>query len=69
MSIIDNIWIHDGWINVDGIGRIGRYLKDVQTIGLDYSMKWIVGTNERIPCKESEIKEKVITLFKDERKI
>ena len=60
-----DIWIHDGWINVDGVGRIGMYLKNEQAIGLDWSMKFIVGTNERISCDydEREIKNKIIKLF------
>lgn len=61
-----DIWIHDGWINVDGVGRIGMYLHDKKAIGLDWSMKFIVGTNENIPCDydENEIKTKVLELFK-----
>jgi len=59
----DKITINDGWIHVDGVGNIGRYLKDVKSIGLDWSMILIVGTNERIPCEESEIKNKIMELF------
>lgn len=62
-----DIWIYDGWINVDGVGRIGMYLYDEKAIGLDWSMKFIVGTNEKIPCNvdEREIKNKIIQLFKE----
>ena len=63
MISIDKIWMDDGWIHVDGVGTIGRYLKDVKAIGLDWSMLLIVGTNDRIPCDESEIKDKIIELF------
>ena len=59
----DKIWTHDHWINVDGVGRIGLYAIDKKAILLDYSMKWIVGSNEEIPCKEYEIKDKIMDLF------
>jgi hypothetical protein len=59
----DKIWIHDHWISVDGVGRIGLYATDKKAILLDYSMKWIIGSNEEIPCKEHEIKDKIIELF------
>ena len=66
MKITRNqIWIHDNWINVDGVGRIGLYLTDKKAIGLDYSMKWIVRTNEEIPCRNdaNQIKDKIMELF------
>lgn len=61
----DQIWIHNNWINVDGIGRIGLYYIDKKTIGLDYSMKWIVGSNDEIPCRNdaTQIKDKIMELF------
>lgn len=59
----ENVHINDGWIEVDGIGTIGRYLKDIQSIGLDYSMLWIVGTNDRIKCSYSKIKDEIVELF------
>jgi hypothetical protein len=61
----DMIWIHNNWINVDGVGRIGLYFKDKKAIGLDYSMKWIVGNNEEIPCSndDNQIKDKIMELF------
>ena len=61
----DQIWIHDNWITVDGVGRIGLYQIFDKTIGLDYSMKWIVGSNEPIPCshEHNEIKDKIMELF------
>ena len=60
-----DVWMNDHWINVDGIGQIGLYLPDEKAIGLDYSMKWIVGTNERIPCSDdlNEIRDKIVELF------
>jgi len=60
-----DIWIYDNWINVNGVGRIGLYLPSEKAIGLDWSMKFIVGTNEKIPCSynEREIKNKIIKLF------
>jgi hypothetical protein len=58
-----DIWIYDNWINVDGVGRIGLYLPSENSIGLDWSMKFIVGTNEKIPCSYSEIKTKIVELF------
>jgi len=60
-----DIWIYDNWINVDGVGRIGLYSPSDNSIGLDWSMKYIVGTNEKIPCSynESEIKTKILELF------
>jgi len=64
--IIDKskIFIQDNWIHVDGVGQIGLYSPFDKAILLDYSMKWIVGTNERISCTPSEIIDKVINLFK-----
>jgi len=59
-----DIWIYDNWINVDGVGRIGLYLPSENSIGLDWSMKFIVGTNEKIQCSYSEIKTKIVELFK-----
>lgn len=61
----DDVTVHDGWINVKGIGNIGLYFKYEKEIHLDYSMNMIVGTNKSIPCEESEIKDKVIELFKN----
>jgi hypothetical protein len=61
---IEDIFIHDSWIYVDGIGRIGMYLKDKKAIGLDWSMKLIVGSNDEIPCTQTEIKDKIYELFK-----
>ena len=61
-----HIWIENNWINVDGVGRIGLYSPIEQTIMLDWSMKFIVGTNERIHrVKESEIIKEILKLFKD----
>ncbi len=57
------IWINYGWVHVDGIGRIGLYSSYDHTLRFDYSMKWIVGTNEQINCNESEIKNHVLNLF------
>ena len=62
----DKIWVRDNWIHVDGVGRIGLYAKDKHAILLDYSMKWIVGSNEEIPCREDEIKDKILKLFNDD---
>ena len=59
----DRICINDQWIVVSGLGRIGMYAPDKKAILLDYSMKWIVGSNDEIPCKEYEIKDKIIELF------
>ena len=59
----DKITIDDGWIHINGVGNIGRYLKDIKSIGLDWSMLLIIGTNERIPCEEFEIKDKIMELF------
>lgn len=57
------IWINNGWVNVDGVGRIGLYWAFERKLCLDYSMKWIVGNNESIICNESEIKQHIIKLF------
>lgn len=65
----DEIWIDDNWISVDNIGRIGLYSRDKQAILLDYSTKWIVGTNENIPCNITEVKQKIIELFKRKEKV
>lgn len=51
------------WIEVKGVGRIGMWAWDKKAIILDYSMKWIVGSNEEIPCSKSEIADKVLRLF------
>ena len=59
----DQIWVHENWISVDGLGTIGRYLQDKKAIGLDYSMKWIVGSNDEIPCTHDQIKDKIVELF------
>jgi hypothetical protein len=66
----DMIHIEDNWIRVEEIGRIGLYSPSKKSILLDYSMKWIVGTNENIPCNTSEIKAKIVELFaKRDRKL
>jgi hypothetical protein len=57
------VWVHDNWIHVDGVGRIGLYAIDRKEIQLDYSMKWIVGSNEAIPCTKTEIEDKIFELF------
>ena len=55
--------LHDDWIHVKGLGKIGMYSKYDGAILLDYSMKWIIGTNERIICKEYEVFDKIKELF------
>lgn len=64
----ENIHISGNWISINDIGRIGLYASYKKSILLDYSMKWIVGTNEDIPCTPSEIKDKILNLFNNERK-
>lgn len=59
----EQVHVYDNWIEVDGLGTIGRYLIDKKAIGLDYSMKWIVGSNDEIPCTFDEIKTKIVELF------
>lgn len=61
----EKIHIWDNWIDVDGLGRIGMYSPSQQAILLDYSMKWIVGTNERIysSSEEGNIKVRILELF------
>lgn len=62
---LKHISVDDNWIHVVGIGRVGLYSSSDKAILLDYSMKWIVGANERIPVNSpSEIKEKILQLFK-----
>ncbi len=58
-----NIWINNNWICIDGLGKVGLYSVYDKAILLDYSMKWIVGTNDRIPCERYEIKSKILNLF------
>lgn len=69
----EDVTFCDTWIHVKDVGTIGMYKRDKHAIGLDYSMKWIVGTNESIPCTASkwdqyalqeEVKEKVVALFR-----
>jgi hypothetical protein len=50
MKIIkeSDITYHNGWISIKSIGTIGIYGKPEKAILLDYSMKWIVGTNSAI---------------------
>jgi hypothetical protein len=62
-KFINKIHIHDNWIVVDGIGRIGMYWKFDKKITLDYSLKLMGYSNEEIYCNESEIKEKIYKLF------
>jgi hypothetical protein len=59
----EQIHIYDNWINVDGIGRVRMYSNFDKSILLDWSMKFIVGSNDRIPCERSGIVDKVLTLF------
>jgi hypothetical protein len=59
----DQVFIHDNWIYVEGIGKIGLYHTDKKAIGLDYSLKWIVGSNSEIPCAYDQIKDKIVELF------
>ena len=59
----EDIFVHDSWIYVDGLGKIGMYLKDRKAIGLDWSMKLIVGSNDEIPCTQTEIVDKIYELF------
>lgn len=60
-----DISIIDSWIHVRNIGRIGLYSPSRKEILLDYSMKWIIGTNKSISCKYSEIENKIIELFQN----
>jgi hypothetical protein len=62
-----NVIINNGWISVEGLGRIGMYSNYDQCILLDYSMKWIVGTNERIYCSIGQVESKIKELFKNEK--
>jgi hypothetical protein len=62
------ISINSNSIEVVGLGRIGMFSPYDQAILLDYSMKWIVGTNDKIPCS-SQIKDKICDLFLDNQKI
>ena len=63
MIAATDIDVYEGWILVKGIGKIGLYSPSTQCILLDYSMKWMVGTNVRIPCKHDEIVSKILHLF------
>ena len=67
MRIIQDkdIWIHDNWIHIDGVGQIALYSPSEKAILLDYSMKWIIDSNERIYCAndQQEIKTKIKHLF------
>jgi len=60
-----HINIYDNWISINGVGRIGLYSPMDRAILLDYSMLFIVGTNENIPCENdhSKIKQKILNLF------
>lgn len=60
-----DIDIDDNWIIVSGVGRIGLYSPSDKMILLDYSMKWIVGSNERITSNGSlyDIRNKIKLLF------
>lgn len=70
-SFLEQVSINDNWIHVDGVGRIGLYSPSRKVIGLDYSMKWIVGSNDEIPCSPShaDIKEKIFELFNNHKTI
>ena len=61
----NDIEIFDNWIRIEKIGRIGLYSPSRKSILLDYSLKWIIGTNEDIPCNYKEIKVKILELFKN----
>jgi len=67
IEFLKRIHIHDNWISVDGIGRIGIYASYEQAILLDHSMIWIVGTNDRIYCNSGEIENKICDLFLTEK--
>lgn len=58
-----DIMVNEGWIYVRGIGTIGIYGKSEKAILLDYSMKFIIGTNESIPCASCDVEEKVLALL------
>jgi hypothetical protein len=59
-----HVSVYDNWVYVDGVGRIGMYSPYDKAILLDWSMKFIVGTNERIPVDStSQIVEKIKILF------
>lgn len=69
----EDVTFNGTWVHVKDVGNIGMYLPNRQEIGLDYSMQWIVGSNEPIPCVgskwdhyalEEEIKGKVVALFR-----
>jgi hypothetical protein len=59
----EDIFVHDNWIFVDGIGKIGLYSISRKAITLDWSMKLIVGSNDEIPCTRTEIKDKIYDIF------
>lgn len=65
----DKVYVHDGWIHVEGVGRIGLYSSYDKAILLDYSMKFIVGTNERILCDRLEVVDKIVELFNKKEKV
>jgi len=58
-----DVTVDRGWISVTTIGRIGLYKQDIKAIGLDYSMKWIAGSNDDIPCRYDQIKDKIVELI------
>lgn len=63
----DDIFVIDSWISVNKIGIIGLYKAYDKAIGLDYSMKYIVGTNADIPCERYEIIDKVLELINNQK--
>lgn len=52
------------WVSYDGIGRIGLWQFDDQSLHLDYSLKWWYNLPTTVyPCKQSEIKDVLKQLF------
>ena len=55
----------DGYVYVLGVGKIGMYANYDKELKLDYSLKFMIGTNESIKCERDEVKTKVVELFRD----
>lgn len=59
----EDISIIDNWIAIKDVGKIGMYSPSKKAILLDYSLKWLIGTNEDIICEYKEIRDKIFSLF------
>ena len=63
---IKDVIVHVGispYVDINKIGTIGMWCYYDKSLHFDYSMKWLIGTNQSIPCNKTDIEKIVVELF------